>query len=95
MSTLAALAPLTLAAAFVLVGSLVYDPQILTLRWPDGHEERVAAISPDTCETAVRAVERGLWPKDDPPPTSATCAPGNGFAAGSECIENYNCGRRR
>jgi hypothetical protein len=90
-----ALAPPAFAAAFVFIGSLVYDPQILTLRWPDGHEERVAAISPDTCESAVRAVERGLWPKDDPPPTSASCAPGNRFAVGSDCIEKYNCGKGR
>jgi hypothetical protein len=85
------LAQPALAATFVLIGSLVYDPQILTLRWPDGREEQAAAISPDTCEAAVRAVERGLWPRDDPAPTSATCAPGDLFATDAGCIHGYNC----
>lgn len=85
------LAPPLLAALFVLAGSLSYDPQILILRWPDGHEERVAATSPDTCATAVRAVNLALWPADQPPPSSAICTPGNGFVHGSDCIHGFNC----
>jgi hypothetical protein len=90
-----ALAPPLLAAAFVLAGALDYDPQILTLRWPDGHEERIAATSPDTCKTAVRAVQLAIWPADQPPPVSASCGPGNVFAPGSDCIVSFNCGRAR
>lgn len=94
------LAPPVLAALFVLAGSLSYDPQILTLRWPDGHEERIAATSPDTCDSAVRAVRLALWPASGDPagrpaPASASCAPGNGFAGGADCIHGFNCGRDR
>jgi len=98
---LSTLAPPFLAAAFVLAGSLDYDPRILTLRWPDGHEERIAATSPDTCATAVRAVGLAIWPAGQPPPVSASCRPGNGFAAvdrqptdlirGAHCIRGFNC----
>lgn len=88
-------APPALAALFVLAGSLVYDPQILTLRWADGHEERVAATSPETCESAVRAVRLALWPPDQPAPASATCAPGNGFARNGDCIHGFNCNKGR
>jgi len=79
----------------VLAGSLIYDPFILILRWQDGHEERIAATSPDTCETAVRAVQLAIWPVDQPPPVSASCRPGNEFAAGADCIAGFNCPRDR
>lgn len=83
-------APL-LAIAVVLIGSASYDPFILTLTFPDGHEERIAATTPEVCATAVRAIERRLWPKDEPLPATATCQPGNLFSAQSLCIENFNC----
>lgn len=89
------LAPPLFAAIFVLAGALNYEPQILTLRWPDGHEERIPATSSDTCETAVRAVHLAIWPADQPAPASASCAPGNGFAPDAHCIHGYNCERRR
>lgn len=85
------LVPPLLAAAFVLAGALDYDPQILILRWQDGHEERIAATSPDTCRSAVRAVHLAIWPADQPPPVSASCGPGNGFAPESDCIHGFNC----
>lgn len=85
--------PAIFAATIVLIGSTGYDPQILTVTWPDGHVERVAATSPETCAAAVRAVERGLWVPVDSGPVTATCAPGDLFPPGSGCIKNYNCDR--
>jgi hypothetical protein len=80
------LGPAALAAGFVLIGSIVYDPHVLLLRWPDGHEERIAATSPATCGAAVRAIDLGLWRPGDAEPLSATCAPGDIFSVGSNCI---------
>lgn len=81
-----------LALAFVLTGSLVWDPQILSLRWPDGHQEQIAATSPATCEAAVRALGLGLWqPEPSSGPPSANCAPGSLFSERSQCIVGFNC----
>lgn len=52
----------SLAATVVLcAGALVFEPQILTLEWPDGHKEQIAATSPETCQAAVAAIADGLW----------------------------------
>ena len=95
--------PALFAVALVLAGSLDYEPSVLVLRWPDGHEEQIATTSPDTCEQAVRAVASGMWQvekdiapgarvaKTVPPQPSATCIPGDRFAPGSTCIAGFNC----
>lgn len=92
---IAALKSAVLAAGFVLAGSADYQPQILTLAWPDGHVERLAATSPDTCAMALRAIVTGLWRPAEIEPQTATCSPGDLFAAGSTCIAGFNCGGRR
>jgi hypothetical protein len=84
--------PALFALGVVLIASADYDPQTLTLRWPDGRDERMAATSPATCQAAVRAIERGLWRPVGDEPVSATCAPGDLFSARSKCIKGFNCG---
>lgn len=79
-----------IAVAFVLVGSLDYDPHVLTLRYADGRSERIAASNAKTCNMAVGAIYRGLW-SVQPKPREAICSPGNAFPAGADCIANYNC----
>lgn len=80
-----------IVAGFLLIGA-DYDPQVLTLRWSSGHEERIPATSTATCETAVRAIRSGLW-MFDRPPTTARCSPGNLFPERSLCIAGFNCRR--
>lgn len=87
------LRPPLLALAVMLGGSVTFEPQVLTLDWPD-RSEIVAATSPATCKAAIAAIAAGNWLADDPPLRTA-CDPGNAFAPGSDCIENYNCPRRR
>lgn len=79
-----------LAAGFVLVGSLDYDPHILTLRYRDGTVEQMAATSQETCVAATRAIWSGLW-QLDPMPIATSCKPGNLFSTRSTCIPNFNC----
>ena len=83
--------PALAAALVVLAGSLTYDPQILTLRYDDGREERLAATSPATCAEAARAIAAGRWlPDADAPAPSASCAPGDLFQPGSQAIAGVN-----
>ena len=85
---IAALKSALFAAGVVLVGSLDYDPHVLTLRYADRSSERLAATSGDTCNAAVRAIWSGLW-RVDPMPTEASCQVGNIFPAGSDKIAGY------
>ncbi len=88
--------PAVFAIVVVLIGAARYEPNILTLEWPDGHREQLAATSPETCRTAVRAIVTGLWRPAEVEPVSATCAPGDIFPAGSEFIRGFNApGDRR
>lgn len=80
-------------AAGALGGALDYDPHILTLAWPDGSQERLAATSGAVCGQAVRAILLGLWRPAEVEPVRASCAPGNLFSARSLCIEGYSCPR--
>ena len=75
----------------MLVGSLDYDPNVLTLRYADGRGERIAASSAKTCNVAVGAIYGGLW-SVQPKPREAICSPGDLFAPGSDCIHGFNCG---
>ncbi len=88
------------AALVVVAASLVYDPMTLTVTLPDGRQEHMAAISPDTCQAAVRALASGMWAPvgmSDGGPIVATCQPGNIFPERSHCIAGHGCdtgGRR-
>jgi len=72
-------------------------PQVLTVEWPDGRTEVVAATNAAICALAVTALMTGLWrPVGEPdPPLSASCATGNAFAADAFCIHGLSCERRR
>lgn len=85
---IAALKLALFAVGVVLVGSLNYDPHILTLRYADGSSERLAATSGDTCNAAVRAIWSGLW-RITPEPVRASCQVGNIFPAGSDKIAGH------
>jgi hypothetical protein len=84
-----------LSAAVLFCGALGYEPTILTLVWPDGHQERLAATSAADCAAAQRAIRLGLWRPlgmaDDQAPATS-CTPGNLFRPGAMCIAGYNCG---
>ena len=74
------------------------QPQVLTIEWPAGEREIVAATNAGICALAVSALLSGLWrPVGRPePPLSASCSTGNAFAAGAFCIRGHDrdCGRR-
>ena len=85
------LIPPFLALGFALAGSIDYDPQILTLTWPDGRSERIAATAPDTCTAAAEAIERGLWlPVGSAGKPAARCAPGDIFQPCGRFIAGFN-----
>lgn len=88
------LPPLVFALGVVLVGGLRYEPTILNLTFDDGHQELIAATSPETCETAIRAINGGLWVPAHGAVT-ASCAPGDLFAPGSTTIPGLNDSGRR
>jgi hypothetical protein len=86
-----------LAAGLLWLAADTVDPRVLTVEWPDGEREIVAATNADTCSIAASALLSGLWrPVGRPePPLSASCAVGNAFAADAFCIHGYTCERRR
>lgn len=92
-------AAVTLPIVFVapaIASGPIYDPHVLILTWPGGHQERLAATSESICRKAIRAMWLGFWRPAETEPTSATCVPGNLFAPGSEYITGFNApGDRR
>lgn len=75
-----------------------YDPHVLSVIWPDGRREEIAATSAATCEAGRQAIEAGLWlvdPDTAISPATSPCRRGNLFPPGSDCIEKFNCGRKR
>jgi len=87
-----------LAAGLLLLAADTVEPQVLSIEWPDGSSEVVAATNAGICAIAVSALLSGLWrPLGRPePPLSASCAAGNAFAADAFCIRGHDrgCGRR-
>jgi hypothetical protein len=87
-----------LAAGLLWLAADTVDPRVLTVEWPDGEREIVAATNADTCSIAASALLTGLWrPVGRPePPLSASCSTGNAFAADAFCIRGHDrdCGRR-
>jgi hypothetical protein len=86
-----------LAAGLLWLAADTVNPQVLTVEWPDGERETVAATNAGTCTIAATALMTGLWrPVGRPePPLSASCATGNAFAADAFCIRGLNCEGRR
>jgi len=80
--------------SILLVMALAFDPHILFLSWSAERQERLAATNLTTCTQAMQAISEGKWMADDPP-LAMRCFRGNGFAADSLCIKNYNCEDRR
>ena len=87
------------AAAFALavVGVTAVDwrPYELIATFADGHHEVIPTTDRDSCNTAVRAVYRGLWELNDATGRAATalvCTPGDAFKPAEMCIAHYNCG---
>jgi hypothetical protein len=87
----------TLAAGLLWLAADTVDPRLLSIEWPDGSSETVAATTPEICTLAAAALLTGLWrPVGRPePPLSASCATGNAFASDAFCIHGYTCPRRR
>jgi hypothetical protein len=87
-----------LAAGLLWLVADTVDPQVLSIEWPDGSSETVAATNAGICAIAVSALLSGLWrPVGRPePPLSASCSTGNAFAADAFCIKGHDrdCGRR-
>jgi len=84
----------TVIAAPLLAAALAFDPHVLWLSWSAERHETVAATSRATCEAAQAAIAAGRWLADDPP-AAMRCERGSAFAPGSDCIEGFNCERRR
>jgi hypothetical protein len=97
LRALAITGPLVFGPPMV-AAALEYDPHILIVEFSDGMRIEVAATSPETCEAGRRAIQRNFWRlRDDGGSVSATwCVAGDRFAAGSTCIQSFNCpGDRR
>jgi hypothetical protein len=85
-----------LAAGLLWLAADTVEPQVLSIEWPDGEREIVAATNAGTCAIAVSALLTGLWRPVGRPdrPLSASCAVGNAFAPDAFCIHGYTCPRR-
>ncbi len=85
-----------IAAGLLLLAADTVEPQVLTVEWPDGEREIVAATNAGICAIAVSALLTGLWrPVGRPePPLSASCSTGNAFAADAFCIHGLVCEKR-
>lgn len=73
------------------------DPHTLTIQWPGGEIEQVAATNRIMCDRASLALITGKWMPvgHDEPPESVTCVPGSIFADDAFCIHGLNCPVRR
>jgi hypothetical protein len=84
-----------LAAGLLWLAADTVEPQVLSIEWPDGSTETVAATTPEICALAAAALLTGRWrPVGRPePPLSAVCGAGNAFAADAFCIHGLDCER--
>jgi hypothetical protein len=85
------LPPALFAAGVVLIGALRYEPVILRVEFSDGTVERMAAVSPEACLSAVRAIGLGLWAPVGAGVASARCEAGNLFGPDEMCMKGFNC----
>lgn len=72
------------------------DPYTMTVVWPDGETEQIAATNAGMCDRASIALMERRWKPvgHAEPPVEVTCAPGSAFAEGWDCIGVLSCPRR-